>query len=83
MTTEDRLARLEEQMEKMSMNTLAEGDPSGYYTSVFTGEQIDQAVGDVQNGNIVLPSSTSGSAKKFKLTVDDSGTVSATEVTST
>ena len=29
----------------------------------------------------VLPSSTSGSTKKFKITVDDSGTISATEVT--
>lgn len=31
---------------------------------------------------IILPSSTSGSTKKFKITVDDSGTISATEVTS-
>lgn len=31
---------------------------------------------------IILPSSTSGSSKKFKITVDDSGTISATEVTS-
>ena len=31
---------------------------------------------------IVLPSSTSGSTKKFKITVDDTGTISATEVTS-
>lgn len=83
MTTEDRLARLEAQMAKLSVDTLAEGDPSGYYTSIFSGEQIDKAVGDVLDGNIVLPSSTSGSTKKFKLTVDDSGTVSATEVTST
>lgn len=30
---------------------------------------------------IVLSSSTSGSIKKFKITVDDSGTISATEVT--
>ena len=30
---------------------------------------------------VVLPSSTSGSSKKFKITVDDSGTISATEVT--
>ena len=30
---------------------------------------------------IILPSSTSGSSKKFKITVDDSGTISATEVT--
>lgn len=29
---------------------------------------------------IILSSSTSGSAKKFKITVDDSGTISATEV---
>ena len=31
---------------------------------------------------IVLPSSTSGSSKRFKITVDDSGAISATEVTS-
>lgn len=30
---------------------------------------------------IILPSSTPGSSKKFKITVDDSGTISATEVT--
>ena len=30
---------------------------------------------------VILPSSTSGSSKKFKITVDDSGTISATEVT--
>lgn len=30
----------------------------------------------------VIKSSTSGSSKKFKLTVDDSGTISATEITS-
>ena len=30
---------------------------------------------------IILPSSTEGSSKKFALTVNDSGTISATEVT--
>lgn len=37
----------------------------------------------VTNGDseIMLSSSTSGSTKKFKITVDDSGTISATEVT--
>ena len=30
---------------------------------------------------IILPSSTSGSSKKFKITVNDTGTISATEVT--
>lgn len=33
-----------------------------------------------RDGGIVVPSSTAGSTKKFKLTVDDSGTVTATEV---
>lgn len=32
------------------------------------------------DGGIIVPSSTSGSTKKFKITVDDSGTLSATEV---
>ena len=37
----------------------------------------------VTNGDsdIVLSSSTSGSTKKFKITVDDSGNLTATEVT--
>ena len=34
------------------------------------------------SSNLILPSSTSGSKKKFKITVDDTGTISATEVTS-
>lgn len=33
------------------------------------------------SSSFVLPSSTSGSTKKFKITVDDSGTISATEYT--
>ena len=32
------------------------------------------------DGGIIIPSSTSGSTKKFKITVDDSGTISAAEV---
>lgn len=42
---------------------------------ICMGENI-QRVGD----DVVLPSSTEGSSKKFKITVDDSGTISATEV---
>lgn len=81
MTLEERLAAMEDRLAKLSVNTLAEGDPSGYYTSVYSGEEIDQAVGDVRNGNLVIPSTTSGSDKKFRLIVDDSGTVTAAEVT--
>lgn len=57
--------------------------PTEYYTSIYSGEEIDNAVGNVLNGNIVIPSSTSGSTKKFKISVDDSGTITATEVTTT
>lgn len=56
-------------------------EENGYYQSIYSGEQIDTAVGDVLNGNFVIPSSTSGSSKKFRITVDDSGTITATEVT--
>ena len=35
---------------------------------------------EVVDGGIVIPSSTSGSTKKFKITVDDSGNITATEV---
>ena len=56
-------------------------EQNGYYMSIYSGEQIDNAVGNVLDGNIIIPSSTSGSSKKFQITVDDSGTISATEVT--
>ena len=36
--------------------------------------------GAVKAYSVILPSSTAGSTKKFKITVDDSGTISATEV---
>ena len=35
----------------------------------------------IDNAECIIPSSTEGSTKKFKITVDDSGTLSATEVT--
>lgn len=46
---------------------------NGYVNSV-----IDAAI---ENHEYIITSSTSGSTKKFKITVDDSGTISATEVT--
>ena len=35
----------------------------------------------IETAEYIIPSSTSGSTKKFKITVDDSGTLTATEVT--
>ena len=78
MTLEERVAALEAQM-----TAATQADPTEYYTSTYSGEQIDQAVGDVLNGTSIIPSSTPGSEKKFRVSVDDSGTVTATEVTST
>ena len=42
----------------------------------YIDEEI-QRVGD----DVIINSSTTGSTKRFKITVDDSGTLSATEVT--
>lgn len=56
--------------------------PNDYYTMIFTGEKMDELLKRVDDGEIIIPSSTAGSTKKFKRTVDDTGTVRATEVTS-
>lgn len=37
--------------------------------------------GTIEGTALILPSSTTNSTKKFKITVDDSGTISATEIT--
>lgn len=55
--------------------------PDDYYVSKYSGEEIDELLQRVDEGEIIIPSSTAGSTKKFKLTVDDTGAVSATEVT--
>ena len=78
MTLEERVAALEAQM-----TSATQDEPTEYYTSVYSGEQIDTAVGNVLNGTFIIPSSTSRSQKKFKITVDDAGTITATEVTTT
>lgn len=40
-----------------------------------------QGNGTVESYSMILPSTTAGSTKQFRITVDDSGTISATEVT--
>jgi hypothetical protein len=55
--------------------------PDDYYVSQYSGEEIDARLQRITDDGIILPSSTTGSTKKFKLTVDDTGAVSATEVT--
>lgn len=75
-TLEERVVALETQLAALTT------PPTDYYTMAETGETVDAAVQAVKSGKFVVPSSTEGSTKKFRLTVDDSGTVSAAEVTS-
>ena len=81
MTLEQRVSALEAQLAALGVKTLAEEAPSGYYTSVYSGEEIDSAVETVRSGTVIIPSSISGSDKRFRLTVDDSGQITAMEVT--
>ena len=47
----------------------------------YVGSMIDVAIGEyADTAEYIIPSSTTGSTKKFKITVDDSGTLTATEV---
>ena len=48
--------------------------------NIETIKTIDPKYIPSELNEIILPSSTSGSSKKFKITVDDSGAISATEV---
>ena len=49
--------------------------------NIGTLKTIDPKYIPSELNEIILPSSTSGSTKKFKITVDDSGAISATQVT--
>ena len=49
--------------------------------NIETIKTIDPKYIPSELNEIILPSSTSGSSKKFKITVNDTGTISATEVT--
>ena len=48
----------------------------------YVGSMIDVAIGEyADTAEYIIPSSTTGSTKKFKITVDDSGALTATEIT--
>ena len=50
----------------------------------YVGAMIDVAIDEyADTAEYIIPSSTQGSTKKFKITVDDTGTLSATEITTT
>ena len=49
--------------------------------NIETIKTIDPKYIPSELNEVILPSSTSGSSKRFKITVNDTGTISATEVT--
>ena len=52
--------------------------------AAYVESMIDVAIGEyADTAEYIIPSSTQGSTKKFKITVDDTGTLSATEITTT
>ena len=51
------------------------------YLQVQHVNTIDKKFIPSELNEVILQSSTPSSSKKFKITVDDSGTISATEVT--
>lgn len=68
MTIEERLAELENKFAAMSVAQQAAGDPSGYYTSIYSGEQIDAAIGNVLNvGNNPIAIKNIGAAPRRNL----------------
>ena len=59
----------------------AEGESSNVTLNVKAHRISILGLCGISETEMILKSSTSGSTKKFKITVDDSGTISATEVT--
>ena len=61
------------------------GEVVNYSVTVNNTAEIDVSVSKLYPATadtVILPSSTEGSNKRFEITVDDSGTISATEVVS-
>ena len=64
-------------------NIVGNGDGPSYRSNAHTLDWNGNAwyAGTIEGKALILPSSTKNSTKKFKITVDDSGTLTATEVT--
>lgn len=58
-------------------------DPNNYFSTKTVEGALDQIGGQLSSKELILDSSTADSTKKFKLTVDDTGTVTATEINET
>lgn len=67
-------------VKKLPEECLPEKMPEKWAEGLDTGGDVPMELG---NNYIILASSTANSTKKFKITVNDSGALSATEVTNT
>lgn len=67
--------------ENVAIRSLKPGNTSVDVIQLNGNKSHGVMVEITKNACFVLPSSTAGSTKKFKITVDDSGTLKATEVT--
>lgn len=62
-------------------NYLAQYLDGGYVTLTYSGEEVQTLLTRMDQGTVIIPSSTAGSTKKFRVQVDDTGLLSALEVT--
>ena len=66
----------------LSSNNMIVRDTEIATLNGYVGSMIDAAIGEyADTAEYIIPSSTEGSTKKFKITVDDSGALTATEIT--
>ena len=66
----------------LSSNNMIVRETEGATLNGYVDSMIDVAIGEyADTAEYIIPSSTQGSTKKFKITVDDSGAITATEVT--
>lgn len=63
MTVEERLSALESALAAIR----AADEPSGYYTSKYTGEEIDTAIDKISGGLVIIDGTTK---KKYTLIIE-------------
>lgn len=73
--------RLREIVLPVNTQGKAISDSNDYFSEKTVEGALDQIGSQLSSKELILNSSTPGSSKKFKVTVDDSGTLSATEIT--
>lgn len=66
MAIEERVAQLESQMDQVSVQTLSTDTPSGYYTSRYSGEQIDNLLSGQSAYQYAVAGGYTGTEEEFQ-----------------